>query len=385
MPHHIFPSFTGIPNEPLYFFDEKRSLMVKYIRDRFNKSHANEVFNMRKEVVLITGANGEIGHGLIEFLHKKAELEIIAMDMQPLDERLESLCKCSLQGNILDDTLIQKILEDYDVRVIYHLAALLSSRGEQDPELSHHVNVDGTIKLLKMAVQQSERQGRPIKFIYPSSIAVYGISSFEKKQQLGKVLEDQYLEPITMYGCNKLYCESLGRYYMRHYKLLTWQPGQLFVDFRALRFPGLISAETLPTGGTTDYGPEMIHYAAQNKPYSCFVKAETRLPFMVMPDAIKSLIELEAAPHEALSQVVYNVSSFSPTAQDFAKKVGKAFPNANIEFKVNPKRQMIVDSWPGDIDDSKAREDWGWAPDYSQERAFNEYLLPTIKARYQEK
>jgi threonine 3-dehydrogenase len=337
---------------------------------------------MPREIVLITGANGEIGHGLIEYLAKKGE-QIIALDMQPLDGSLEKLCNCSFIGNILDEKLLEKLHNDFSVKTIYHLAALLSSRGEQDPELAHRVNVNGTVNLLKFAVEQTNKLKHPVKFIFPSSIAAYGMPDAESKEKAGKIKEDQFLEPITMYGCNKLYCENLGRYYMRHYRLTSSEPGQIHVDFRALRFPGLISALTVPTGGTTDYGPEMLHFAAQNKPYQCFVRPDTRLPFMVMTDAIRSMILLEAAPREKLTRVVYNVSSFSPTAEEIAQIVKGVFPGATISFDVNQKRQMIVDSWPADIDDSAARHDWNWAPEYDQKRAFEEYLAPAIRRRYQ--
>jgi len=331
---------------------------------------------------MITGANGEIGHGLIEYLAKKGE-QILALDMAPLDAELEKMCHCSFIGNILDDHLLEKIQKEYEIKTIYHLAALLSSRGEQDPELAHRVNVNGTINLLKFAVDGTNKRNTPVKFIFPSSIAAYGMPDAETKDKIGKIKEDQFLEPITMYGCNKLYCENLGRYYMRHYKLTSSIPGQIHVDFRALRFPGLISAITVPTGGTTDYGPEMLHYAAQNKPYSCFVRADTRLPFMVMTDAIRSMILLESAPRENLTHVVYNVSSFNPTAQEIADIVKGVFPSAKVTFDVNQKRQMIVDSWPADIDDSAAKHDWNWMPEYDQKRAFEEYLIPAIRQRYQ--
>jgi nucleoside-diphosphate-sugar epimerase len=154
------------------------------------------------------------------------------------------------------------------------------------------------------------------------------------------------------------------------------------VDFRALRFPGLISAVTIPTGGTSDYGPEMLHHAAQGEPYKCFVRPDTRLPFMVMPDAIKALLYLEQAPKNSLSQLVYNVTSFSPSAQKFHDIVKTAFPEADIEFVPHLSRQAIVDSWPADIDDTAAQRDWGWQPDYNQGRAFDEYLIPAIRQRY---
>jgi len=186
-----------------------------------------------------------------------------------------------------------------------------------------------------------------------------------------------------MYGINKLYCEHLGRYYNSHYRQLAMdQRFSQTVDFRSIRFPGLISAETIPTGGTSDYGPEMLHAAAQGQDYACFVRPDARLPFMVMPDAIKSLIMLESAPREDLSQYVYNVTSFSLSAEEILQIVLKAFPSANISYKVDENRQKIVDSWPEDIDDSAARKDWLWQPDYDQEKAFSEYLIPNIRSRY---
>jgi nucleoside-diphosphate-sugar epimerase len=185
-----------------------------------------------------------------------------------------------------------------------------------------------------------------------------------------------------MYGCNKLYCEHLGRYYTYHYRQLAADQNKHTIDFRCIRFPGLVSAITIPTGGTSDYGPEMLHHAAQGLPYACFVRPDTRLPFMVMPDAIKSLLMLEAAPQESLTQLVYNVTSFSPTAQEFYEIVMNAFPKAKITFSPHASRQAIVDSWPAEVDDSSARKDWGWSPDYDQKRAFEEYLIPAIKSRY---
>lgn len=338
---------------------------------------------MRKEVVLITGANGEIGHGLISHLGQQGQYGIIALDVQPLDESLKPHCLRFIQGDILDNMLLGRLVAEYEIRTIYHLASILSTKAEYNPETAHRVNVEGTLNLLRLAVEQSAWQGRPVKFLYPSSIAAYGLPSLEAKQRAGKVKEYTWLEPTTMYGCNKLYCEHLGRYYTRHYRQLAADHTPNTIDFRCIRFPGLISADTIPTGGTSDYGPEMLHHAAQGKPYACFVRPDTRLPFMVMPDAIKSLLQLEAAPKENLKHLVYNVTSFSPIAEEFYQIVLNAFPGAEITFSPHPSRQGIVDSWPGDVDDSAACQDWNWQPDYDQTRAFAEYLIPAIRARYQ--
>ncbi len=337
---------------------------------------------MRKEVVLITGANGEIGHGLIKHLGEQGAVRIVALDVQPLDESLRPYCERSIQGDILDGMLLGRMVVEFEIQTIFHLASILSTKAEYNPETAHRINVEGTLNLLRLGVEQSQWQGRPVKFIYPSSIAAYGLPSLQVKDTAGKVKEDDFLQPTTMYGCNKLYCEHLGRYYSRHYRQLAADSSSSSIDFRCLRFPGLISADTIPTGGTSDYGPEMLHHAAQAKPYACFVREDARLPFMAMPDAVKSLLELEAAPLEKLSRLVYNVTSFSPTALEFKNTVQQYFPAAEITFKPHLARQLIVDSWPGDIDDSAARQDWDWQPDFDQTRSFNEYLIPSIRQRY---
>ena len=337
---------------------------------------------MRKEVVLITGANGEIGHGLTTHLAVHRNVNVIALDVQPLDDKLKPYCMNFIQGDILDPMLLGRLVAEYEIRTIYHLASILSTKAEYNPETAHRVNVEGTLNLLRLAVEQSQWQGRPVKFIYPSSIAAYGMPDLATKMAAGRVKENDFCNPITMYGCNKLYCEHLGRYYSTYYRQLAADRDRSSVDFRALRFPGLISAVTTPTGGTSDYGPEMLHHAAQGEHYSCFVRPDTCLPFMVMPDAIKSLLMIEAAPRAALTQLVYNVTSFSPSAQEIYNIVQTAFPSALMDFAPHLSRQVIVDSWPADIDDLAAHNDWGWQPEYALERAFHEYLIPAIKQRY---
>jgi threonine 3-dehydrogenase len=334
--------------------------------------------------VLITGANGEVGHGLIEYFSaQKTCPEIITLDLNPLDDRLRPLVKASIVGNILDDSLLASLQNDYEIDTIFHLAALLSTTGERKPALAHEVNVEGTLKLLQMALDIGEKRGESVKFIYPSSIAAYGMPNLSIKAEAGKVAEDTFLQPITMYGCNKLYCEQLGRYFANHYQQLSDEK-PVYIDFRSLRFPGLISAFTVPSGGTSDFGPEMIHAAAKGEAYECFVREDSIIPFMAMPDAIKALIHLEAAPLKKLSREVYNVTAFSLTAGQFAERVKAEFPNAQISFLPSKGRQGIVDSWPADIDDAAARQDWGWSPEYGLERAFNDYLFPHIRERYKQ-
>jgi len=339
---------------------------------------------MRQKVVLITGANGEIGHGLIQYLAEKTAANIVALDVVPLDKSLRPYCSTYIVGDILDQMLLGRLVVEHEIATIYHLASILSTKAEYNPETAHRINVEGTLNLLRLAVEQSQWQGTSVKFIYPSSIAAYGIPSLKEKSDAGAAREDEWCHPTTMYGCNKLYCEHLGRYYSAHYRQLAADCGTTeTVDFRAIRFPGLISAETMPTGGTSDYGPEMLHAAAQGEAYNCFVRPDTTIPFMVMPDAVKALILLEAVPQNRLPQFVYNVTSFSLSAQAIFDIVVKAFPKAKIHFAVDERRQKIVDTWPKEVDDFAARRDWDWAPDYDCDRSFKDYLIPAIRERYQ--
>src|SRR6266545_2035758 len=229
---------------------------------------------------LITGASGEIGHSLIERL---------APD-------LGRMVRKEFVGSILDTQLLERINAEYEVDQVYHLAALLSTRSEFSPALAHKVNVEGTLNMLEFAQKQGESHGRPVAFFYPSSVAAFGLPSLTVKTKAGKVKEDDYNVPTTMYGANKLYCEHLGRYYSRHYKQLAVGPPSGKVDFRCIRFPGLISAETMPSGGTSDFAPEMIHAAAAGQPYECFVRPDTRISFMTMPDAIDAIVRLVRSP-----------------------------------------------------------------------------------------
>lgn len=337
---------------------------------------------LRKPVALITGAGGEIGHGLIARL-AAADRPIVTLDVSPLDPSLGRLVTREITGSILDRALLDRLLAEFEVDLVFHLAALLSTRSEFAPLTAHDVNVQGTLNLLEFAQREGESHGRPVTFLYPSSIAAFGLPDLETKHRAGRVSEDEWTRPSTMYGCNKLYCELLGDYYARHYKRLAAEPASGRVDFRGVRFPGLISAETVPSGGTSDYAPEMIHAAAKGEAYACFVRPDTRIPFMAMPDGVDALLDLAAAPRASLTRTTYNLGAFNPSADEVRALVAEAFPGATIEYAVDPRRQGIVDSWPEDVDDSAARRDWGFNPAYDLQRAFHEYLIPQIKQRYQ--
>ncbi len=337
---------------------------------------------MAKTVVLVTGANGEIGRSLLQTLARSGGYDAVTLDLTPLPEAMRPLVTASYAGNIMDRYLLDQLAAHHEVDMVFHLAALLSTRGERDPELAHQVNVEGTLNALRMAQNQSSRLGRPVRFIFPSSIAVYGLPSLEEKHAVGRVREEQWNVPITMYGCNKLYCEHLGRYFTFHARQMGALSAAARLDFRALRFPGLISAETVPTGGTSDFGPEMIHAAAKGAPYPCFVEPEARIPFMAMPDAVRAMMDLARAEREQLSTSVYNIAAFSVSAGDIADHVRKAFPASVVTYEPDPVRAKIVGSWPEDVNDERARKDWGWHASYDWEKAFDDYLVPSIKARY---
>lgn len=339
---------------------------------------------MRKKVILITGANGEVGHGLIQqFSQTPGAYPVVVLDVRGIDEKIAPLVDTTIVGDILDTGLLDMLMSEYEIDTVYHLAALLSTHSEFRPEAAHRVNVQGTVNLLQLAIEQARWRGSPVKFIFPSSVAVYGVPDLVTKSRLAPVTEDEQLNPTTMYGCNKLYGEHLGRYYAHHYRQLAATPEPFGVDFRCVRFPGLISATTLPAGGTSDYAPEMLHAAAQGKPYASFVRPDTIMPFMAMPDGIRALLLLAEAPRQKLTRAVYNVTGFSLTAEEIAEKVRRAFPNAQVSWDPSLGRQRIVDSWPAAMDDRAAQQDWGWKPLYDEGSAFEDYLIPTIRAMYQ--
>src|SRR5512143_2398479 len=335
---------------------------------------------MTEKLVLVTGACGEIGQALVQGLARQGGYRIITADLSPLPDSIKAIAVEHAQGDLVYKI---KTFYDYDFDVIFHLAASLSSKAEVSSEDAHRINVEGTMQLLMLAAYRSEKYHKSVKFLFPSSIAAYGMNSLDVKRSAGAVKEDEYNTPHTMYGCNKLYCEKLGMYYGKFFgqKHLDENPPHM-LDFRAIRFPGLVSAFTLPSGGTSDYGPEMLHAAAQGKSYACFVREDTKISFMAMPDAIKALLMITDAPKDDLTRMIYNIDAFSLTAGEFRDWAVKSFPGAQITFAPNRRRQGIVDSWPEDVNDTQARNDWGWQPDYDVNKFFEDYFLPEIRKRY---
>ncbi len=344
---------------------------------------------MEEETILITGANGEIGHSLIQRLvnewetNRDSKLIIIAFDIKSLDPKLENLCRnanaelIEIKGDVRKYQEMMGQLADYKISTVYHLASLLSTKAEKQPLLAHSVNVQGTFNLLRIINENAKKYHNRIRFMFPSSIAVYGLPKGKEKVE---VTEEKFNDPITIYGAHKLFCEALGELFNKSFN----------IDFRALRFPGLISADTVPgdDAGTSDFVPQMWHYTADpdRKNYKCFVKANTCIAFMAMSDGVDALLKLCNADEALLNQRrVYNVQGFSLSALNSKKSVVEQYgkKNTNITFRSVKNRQRIVDSWPADCNDSAARNDWDWKPEYNSANAFFEKeLIPALNKEY---
>ena len=313
--------------------------------------------------VLITGISGEVGHGLIKKLYALG-YKPYALDLKTPEKEISDKLEKFYEGDITDRNLIDRIFNENDFQIVIHLASILSTGGEKNPELASQVNVVGTLNLLEATTHHSLSTNHSVRFVFPSSIAAHG-------------------DPITIYGVSKLACENLGRYFSKNYKLLdTSIDRNNLIDFRCVRFPGLLSPDTLPSGGTSDYGPEMLHAAAQNKSYECFVKEDSTIPFMAMADAAEILYKLATVEKEKLTREVYEVGGFSVSAGQIFEMTKKYFPEFQMTYKINEERQKIVDSWPKEVSSSESEKDWEYELQYDFEKTFSEYLIPKIKERY---
>jgi nucleoside-diphosphate-sugar epimerase len=294
--------------------------------------------------LLIIGGYGQIGSELSLKLSELYGTEhIIIADVKKTTlEKLQAIKYEPL--DIRDKNRLREICEKNQITIIYNLAAILSAVGEQNPLLAYDINLNGLINVLEVAREMGIK-----KVFTPSSIAAFGPTTPRINTPQSTILE-----PTTMYGITKVAGELLGDYYVRKYGL----------DVRGIRYPGIISYETLPGGGTTDYAVEIFYEAIKNKRYTCFLRPDTRLPMMYMPDCLKATIELMNADFSKLKHHSnFNVAAFSFTPAELAEEIKKHIPDFEIEYKPDF-RQQIADSWPQTIDDSAAREEWGWKPDY---------------------
>ena len=328
----------------------------------------------RIPATLVTGASGEIGAALLRRLAEEPEAgPVVSVDLRPLPDGLDAaLPREHFRGDILDEALWERLERRFRPRRVFHLAAVLSTRAEEIPRTAHRVNTEGAARLLSRSLGWAE-PGRPTVFFFPSSIAVYGFPSRAEKRAAGPVAEDERLDPRTIYGAQKLYVERLGA---------AMERAESGLDFRAARFPGLISADTLPQGGTSDWAPELIHAAARGEPYSCFVDEDARLPFCAMPDAIEGIRRLAFAGKSRLTRAAYNFGGASLSAAEIIARVRRDFPALEVRFALDRGRARIVAGWPAAVDDRAARRDFGFAPERDAETLFSEYLIPGIRRRY---
>ena len=295
--------------------------------------------------ILLTGACGQIGSELIPVLRERyGDDNVIATDIRPPETAclkdqgpFEQLDVCA--RGAMDD-----IIERYNIDTVYHMAAILSATGEDKPSLAWDVNMLGLINVLEIA-----RKRQLLRVFCPSSIAVFGPETPHDCAP-----QTTILRPTTMYGVTKVSGELLGDYYVQRFGL----------DVRGLRYPGIISSETPPGGGTTDYAVDIFYQALRSKHYSCFVRPDTVLPMMYMPDCIKATLDLMDADFDSLrGHCDFNVAAMSFSAEQLAAEIQKHIPEFVCEYKPDF-RQAIADSWPQMIDDTPAREEWGWRPHF---------------------
>jgi nucleoside-diphosphate-sugar epimerase len=295
--------------------------------------------------ILITGAAGQIGSELTLILRKKyGSGNVLATDIKTqISPKLRDSGPFQCL-DVLDREAIAKTIKEFQTDTIYHLSAILSASGENKPQLAWNVNLNGTFHILEAA-----RENNLIRVFVPSSIAAFGPETPRLNTP-----NDTILKPRTMYGLTKVAGELLGEYYVRRFNL----------DVRGCRYPGIISHQTLPGGGTTDYAVAIFYEAVKNKSYKCFLRPDTRLPMMYMPDCLKATLELMEADFSALKHHAdFNIAAMSFSAGELAAEIKKHIPGFTVTYEPDY-RQAIAESWPETIDDSASREEWGWRPDY---------------------
>jgi nucleoside-diphosphate-sugar epimerase len=315
--------------------------------------------------ILVTGATGQIGSELIMELRKKygGDKVIAAGHRRKPSEKLVNSGPFEYI-DVTNKESIEKIVKKYNINTIYHLAAVLSAIGEEKPQLAWKVNMNGLYNILEIA-----REHGLVEVFWPSSIAVFGPEAPRINTP-----QDAVLIPRTMYGVTKVAGELLCNYYFLRFGL----------DVRSVRYPGVISSETLPGGGTTDYAVEIFYEAVKKKRYTCFMREDTVLPMMYMPDCIKAAIDLMEADSSWITcRTSYNLTGMSFSAGELTSEIKRYIPEFECEYKPDF-RQKIADSWPMSINDNVAREEWGWNPTYDLS-AMTKDMIEKLTKRFAER
>ena len=310
---------------------------------------------MKKEKILVIGASGQIGVELTLALRKiYGGANVVASDLREENELLKGSGPY-VSLDVMNKEMLHVQIIRQNITQVYLLAAILSATGEKNPPLAWHLNMQSLLNVLDIAKEE-----KLTKVYWPSSIAVFGPTSPKLDCP-----QHTIIEPTTVYGISKYAGEFWCNYFHQRYA----------VDVRSLRYPGLISYKSSPGGGTTDYAVEIFHAAKEKKQYTCFLREDTHLPMMYMPDAIRATIELMEAPAEKIKvRTSYNLSGMSFSPAEIGDEISKHIPGFQLDYKPDY-RQQIADSWPKSIDDSKASQDWGWKPEFDLARMTSDMLL----------
>ncbi len=312
----------------------------------------------QEEKILVTGATGQIGTVLTEALRGQYGINnVLATDIKKPEQdngRFEML-------DILNTQRIREVVEDHQITTVFHLAAILSASGEWNPQKTWNVNMNGLMSILELGLETTVK-----KVFFPSTIAVFG-----KTTPRINTPQHTVMTPSTVYGISKSAGELWCNYYHQRFGL----------DVRSVRYPGIISYQSMPGGGTTDYAVDIFHHALQHGTYSCFLEGDTRLPMMYMDDAIRATLELMAAPAENVKvRTSYNLAAMSFTPAELAAAIQKHLPDFTISYAPD-ERQAIAASWTESIDDQPARDDWGWNPAFDLDAMTTE-MLTQLRKKY---
>lgn len=314
------------------------------------------------ERILVIGACGQLGSELTNELGKLfGNTNVIASDISKPNSAISEFTFEQL--DVMNADRLKRIVEEHSITQVYHLAAILSAKGEENPQWAWNLNMTGLLNVLELAKEKN------LRIYWPSSIAVFGPTTPGLNTP-----QDTIMDPNTVYGISKLAGERWCEYYFEKYG----------VDVRSLRYPGLIGYKSLPGGGTTDYAVEIYHKALRNEPFECFLSKDTYLPMMYMSDAIKATIDLMQVPAEKVKvRSSYNVSAISFSPAEIVESIQKQIPEFSANYKPDF-RQKIADSWPDSIDDSVATSDWGWTPSYDLDKMTKDILenLPPLLSTF---
>ncbi|MFZ9045312.1 MAG: NAD-dependent epimerase/dehydratase family protein [Cyclobacteriaceae bacterium] len=304
------------------------------------------------EKVLVIGAGGQLGRELVAALRSKyGQEQVIASDIKPWED--SHLDAPYVKLNAMDEKALFEVVNSHEITEIYHLAAILSAKGEMDPLFAWDLNMKSLLNILELGKEHVK------KVFWPSSIAVFGPDT-PKDQTPQHTL----MNPTTVYGISKLAGERWCEYYHQHYG----------VDVRSLRYPGLIGYKTLPGGGTTDYAVDIYYKAVQQEKFDCFLSENMKLPMMYMDDAVKATLDLMMADAEKLSvRSSYNINAISFSPREIYESIRKHYSNFEVSYTPDY-REKIADSWPNSIDDTVARTDWGWKPAFDLEEMSDEII-----------